>query len=149
MNRGSPEVGSRLIALAGAGTVAYGAVFLMRNFTGFIELGLPPAHVGGHPAQMRAFSPQLHSYIPHLQVALAGALMAMGVAVIALAWFGIRNRGRWALWTALVVPLTALIVGLPLHYVFGLATIGHLGPIYLEVALLLVGFVLAERALAR
>jgi len=36
----SPELGARLVALAGLGLVGYGVLFLIRNFTGFIELGL-------------------------------------------------------------------------------------------------------------
>ena len=140
------DLGSKLIALSGLGIVGYSVLFLIRNFTGFIELGLTPGHVGGTPQQIRDFSPQLFSYISHLQVALAGSMMALGVAVIALAWFGIRSGSRWALWTALVVPLIALAVGVPLHYAYGLATLGHLGPIYLNVALLFVGIAIAQRA---
>ena len=57
---------------AGLGLVAYGAVFLVRNFSGFIELGLTPAHIGATPDEIRAFSPRLFNYISHLQVAIAG-----------------------------------------------------------------------------
>jgi hypothetical protein len=35
----SPELGARLVALAGLGLVGYGVLSLIRNFTGFIELG--------------------------------------------------------------------------------------------------------------
>lgn len=139
----STELGAKLVALAGIGLVGYGVVFLIRNFTGFIELGLTPEQVGGTPEQIRAFSPHLFSYISHLQAAVAGFLIALGVAVILLAWRGIRAGQRWALWTAFLVPMIALAFGLPLHYVYGLATVGHLGPIYLDVAILLVGILLA------
>ena len=40
-------------------------------------------------------------------------------------------------------------LALPLHYVYGLATLGHLGPIYLDAVILLVGTILAQRELAR
>jgi hypothetical protein len=145
----SPELGAKLVALAGVGLVAYGVMFLIRNFTGFIELGLTPEHVGGTPEQIRAFSPHLFYYISHLQVALAGFIIAFGMAVIALAWFGIRTGERWAFWTALFVPVVAIVLALPLHYVYGLATLGHLGLIYLDVAILLIGIVVAHRGLAR
>ena len=144
----SPEVGAKLVALAGIGLVGYGIMFLIRNFTGFIELGLTPEHVGGTPEQIRAFSPHLFNYISHLQVALAAFLIAFGMALIALAWFGIRTGQRWALSTAFIAPVVAIVLGLPLHYVYGLATVGHLGPIYLDVAILLIGIVLAKRAFA-
>jgi len=141
----SAEVGATLVALSGIGLVGYGLVFLIRNFTGFIELGLTPEQVGGTPEQIRAFSPHLFHYISHLQAAVAGFLIALGVAVILLAWRGIRAGQRWALWTAFLVPMIALAFGLPLHYAYGLATLGHLGPIYLDVAILLVGIVLVAR----
>ena len=144
----SAEVGAKVVALAGIGLVGYGVVFLIRNFTGFIELGLTPEQVGGTPEQIRAFSPHLFHYISHLQAAVAGFLIALGVAVILLAWRGIRSGQRWALWTAFLGPMIALAFGLPLHYVYGLATLGHLGPIYVDVAILLVGIVLARRAFA-
>jgi len=69
--------------------------------------------------------------------------------VIALAWFGIRTGERWAFWTALFAPVVAIVLALPLHYVYGLATLGHLGLIYLDVAILLIGIVVAHRGLAR
>jgi hypothetical protein len=118
----SPDLGAKLVALSGIGLVGYGLMFLIRNFTGFIELGLTPEHVGGTPEQIRAFSPQLFYYISHLQVAVAAFFIALGVAVIALAWQGIRAGQRWALWTALLAPVIALVLGVPLHYVYGLSS---------------------------
>ncbi len=144
----SAELGAKLVTLSGIGLVGYGVMFLIRNFTGFIELGLTPEHVGGTPEQIRAFSPQLFYYISVLQVAVAAFCIALGVAVIALAWQGIRAGQRWALWTALLAPVIALVLGLPLHYVYGLATLGHLGPVYLDAAILFVGTGLAWKAFA-
>jgi len=145
----SPELGARLVALAGLGLVGYGVLFLIRNFTGFIELGLTPAHVGGTPEQIRGFSPHLFNYISHLQVAVAALLIALGVAVMAVAWQGIRTRQRWAVGTALLAPVIGIALAVPLHYTYGLATLGHLGPIYLDMVILLVGSGLAWRALGR
>ena len=144
----SARFGTNLVILAGIGLVGYGVMFLIRDFTGFIELGLTPEHVGGTPEQIRALSPHLYNYISHLQVAVAALMIALGVAVIALAWRGIRARQRWALWTAFLAPVIGVALALPLHYVYGIATIGHLGPIYLDVAILVVGTVLARRAFA-
>ncbi len=107
-NRGSAapssDLGAKLVTLAGIGLVGYGLMFLIRNFTGFIELGLTPEHVGGTPEQIQAVSPHLFYYISHLQVAVAAFIIALGVAVIALAWQGIRTGQRWALWTAFLAP---------------------------------------------
>jgi phosphoglycerol transferase MdoB-like AlkP superfamily enzyme len=141
------NLGTNLVLLAGIGLVGYGLMFLVRNFTGFIELGLTPAHVGGTPDEIRTFSPHLYNYISHLQVAVAAFIIALGIAVIALAWNGIRTGQRWALWTAFVAPVVGVGLALPLHYVYGLGTLGHLGLIYLDAAILLVGTVVAAKAL--
>ncbi|NJO41318.1 MAG: hypothetical protein HC769_12990 [Cyanobacteria bacterium CRU_2_1] len=143
------HLGSNLIALAGIGLVGYGLMFLIRNFTGFIELGLTPEHVGGTPEQIRNFSPALFNYISHLQVAVAAFIIALGVAVIPLALKGIRTGQRWALWTAFLAPVIGVGIALPLHYPYGLATLGHLGLIYLDAVILLVGTVLSYKALDR
>ena len=143
----SAEPGAKVVALAGIGLIGYGILFLIQNFTGFIELGLTPDHVGSTPEQIAAFSPQLYDYISHVQVALGGLIVALGVAVVALAWFGIRTGQKWALWTAFVAPLIALLISLPLHYIYGLDTLGHLGPIYLDVVILIVGTAMSYNAL--
>src|SRR5512138_760954 len=142
----SADLGAKFVALAGIGLIGYGILFLIQNFTGFIELGLTPDRVGSTPEQIAAFNPQLYDYISHLQVALGGLIIALGVAVIALAWFGIRTGQKWALWTAFIVPVIALLVSLPLHYVYGLDTLGHLGPIYLDVVLLIAGTMMSYNA---
>ena len=137
------SLGANLVALSGIGLVGYGIMFLIRNFTGFIELGLTPEHVGGTPAQIRGFSPDLYEYISHLQVALSGFIIALGIVVVALAWFGIRRGERWALLTAFLGPVVAVAVALPLHFPYGIGTLGHLGLIYLDALILAVGTVLA------
>jgi hypothetical protein len=143
------QLGANLVVFAGIGLVGYGLMFLVRNFTGFIELGLTPQHIGGTPEEIRAFSPHLYNYISHLQVAVAAFIIALGIAVISLAWNGIRSGQRWALWTAFSAPVVGVGVALPLHYVYGLGTFGHLGLIYLDALILLVGTVLAAKALSR
>ena len=143
------SLGTALVALSGIGLVGYGVMFLVRNFTGFIELGLTPEHVGGTPAQIRTFSPDLYEYISHLQVAVSGFIIALGVVVMALAWYGIRKGERWALWTAFLGPVIAVGVAVPLHFPYGIATIGHLGLIYLDAMILVVGTVLASAGLRK
>jgi hypothetical protein len=139
--------GANLVALAGVGLISYGLMFLVRNFTGFIELGLTPHHIGGTPEQIQSFSPNLYNYISHLQVALSGFIIALGVAVIALAWFGIRRGESWAMWTAFVAPVVAVGIALPLHFSYQIATFSHLSLIYLDAAILLVGTILSYRAI--
>src|ERR1044071_9750290 len=143
----SADLGAKVVALAGVGLVGYGILFLIQNFTGFIEIGLTPDRVGSTPEQVAAFSPQLYDYISHVQVAAGGLIIALGVTVVALAWFGIRTGQKWALWTAFLAPVIAVAISLPLHYAYGLDTLGHLGPIYLDVAILIVGTVMSYNTL--
>jgi hypothetical protein len=138
-----------MVLIAGIALIVYGAVFIWRNFNGFIELGLTPQHVGGTPDEIRAFSPRLYNYISHLQIAVAGFIIAIGVAVVSLAWNGMRHHTRWAALTVLTVIIVAVLITLPLHYVYGIATIGHLGSLYVDVALLVVGSLLSLRASAQ
>jgi hypothetical protein len=129
----------------GVGLIGYGLAFLYRNFNGFLELGLTPEQVGVTPEQIQAFNMNLYHYISHLQIAIAGFLLAVGVAVVVLAWYGIRAGHRWAAWTALLVPALAVAIALPSHYVWGFASIGHLGVVYVDATLLLVGTMLSLR----
>ena len=142
-------LGASIVALAGVGLSAYGIMFLIRNFNGFIELGITPALIGTTAEGLQRANPQLYHYISHLQVALAGFMIGLGLAVIALAWFGIRLRMRWALWTSFLAPVVAVGVALPLHYPYGFDTIGHLGLMYVDAFILLVGTLLSYNALQR
>jgi len=145
----SVKLGAATVALAGVGLIAYGTMFLIRNFYGFIELGITPDLIGTTAEGLQRANPQLYHYISHLQVALAGFIIGLGIAVSALAWFGIRNGVRWALWSAFLAPVVAVAIALPLHYPYGFDTIGHLGLIYLDGLTLLVGTVLAHNAISR
>jgi hypothetical protein len=141
--------GAAIMALGGIGFVGYGLLFLVQNFTGFLELGISRAEVDVGRADIQAFSPSLYHYISHLHIALAGFIAACGVAVAALAWFGVRRGELWAWVTAVVVPVLALAVALPAHYPWHLDTVGHLGLIYADTVLFCVGAALALATLQR
>jgi hypothetical protein len=134
-----------LIGAAGLAVVLYGIAFLVVNFTAFIELGLTPDLVGTSAA-LRVENPTLYNYLSHLQVNLAAFIIAYGIVLVALAWFPIRRGQRWAVWTVLGSALIAGAIGLPIHYVYGLATLGHLGPFYVVTVFVLVGSWLGFRS---
>jgi hypothetical protein len=135
--------GGAIMALAGVGFVGYGLLFLVQNFTGFLELGISEAEVDVGRADIQQFSPSLYHYLSHLHIALAGFIAATGVAVAALAWFGVRRGQPWAWVTAVVVPVLALAVALPAHYPYNLDTIGHLGLVYADMVLFCIGAAMA------
>lgn len=138
------RLGSALMALAGVGFIGYGFIFFVLNFTdSFLELGIGREQVDVGRSEIEEFSPDLLHYVSHLHIALSGFIAAAGIAVAALAWYGVR-RGQWWAWvTAVVVPVFGLAVALPAHYPWGFDTIGHLGLIYAATALFVVGAVLA------
>lgn len=141
---GSLRAGSTLMALAGLAFVGYAVIFFVRNFTdSFLELGITSTQVDVGRTQIQAFSPDLYEYISHLHIAVSGFIAATGLATAALAWFGVRRGEAWAYVTAVVVPVVGLAVALPAHFPYGLATIGHLGLIYLATAVFVVGAALA------
>ncbi len=121
--------GARLIALVGVVQIISNIHFLFVNFSDqFLERGISLEQVGVTKAQIRAFNPDLVNYISHLHIAIAGYGMALGLAVAALAWFGIQRGLRWAWWAGLTAIFAAAAVGLPAHFSYNLATVGHLGP---------------------
>ena len=142
------RTGSALMALAGLGFVGYGVLFFIRNFTNsFLELGIGRNEVDVGKDQIEQFSPQLYDYISHLHLAVAGFIAAAGVAVAALAWFGVRRGELWAWVTAVVVPVLGLAVALPAHYPNDFDTLGHLGLIYADTLLFVVGAAIAFQGL--
>jgi hypothetical protein len=138
------RTGAALMALAGLAFVGYAAAFLALNFTGaFVELGIGPDEVDKGRADVEAFSPQLAHYISHLHIALSGFIAATGLGIACLSWFGVRRGLRWAFVTTVLVAVVALGVSVPAHYPWGLATLGHLGPVYAAVVIFVAGAVLA------
>jgi hypothetical protein len=144
----SLQWGSWLMIAAAAGFIGYAAIFLVLNFTdSFLELGIGPEQVDVGRAEIQAFSPSLVDYIGHLHIAVSGFIASTGVAVLFLVGYGVRRGQMWAWVGAVAAPVLALVVALPAHYPAGLATIGHLGLIYLATAIFVVGALLALRGL--
>lgn len=137
------------MTVGGVGFVGYAVLFIIRTFSDrLLELGIGHGEVNVSGAQIKAFSPSLHHYLFHLQLGAGGFIAATGVAVAALSWFGVRRGLRWAFNTAVLTPVVALAIALPAHYPYHLDTAGHLGLVYADTALFLVGVVIAGRALS-
>jgi len=150
MGNAQLRYGSLLMLLGALGFVAYGVVFFVRSFSGpGFELGVTSLN-GVRPADLEAFSPAVMHYIRHLHVAVSEFIMATGIAVAALAWFGVRRRQWWAWIAAVAAPVIGLIVVVPMHYAdnFAYDHATHLGPIYLSTLVFLIGAVVAAWALA-
>ncbi|ADB61028.1 hypothetical protein Htur_2145 [Haloterrigena turkmenica DSM 5511] len=143
------RTGAVLMALAGVSFVGYGIVFLARTFfgTGF-ELGVATLN-GITPADLNAIDPAVMHYINHLHVATAAFIIATGIAITALSWYGVRAGLLWAWATAVVAAVIGLTIALPMHYMnlFAHDWLTHLGPIYLATIVFVAGAVLAFRGL--
>ncbi|MDP8992915.1 MAG: hypothetical protein M3N31_07700 [Actinomycetota bacterium] len=147
---GTLRTGSTVMTVAGLGFIGYAVIFFVRNFTdSFLELGIGPEEVNVGKDQIQGFSPSLYEYVSHLHIAVSGFIAAAGLAVVALAWFGVRRGQLWAWVTAVAVPVLGLAVALPAHYPNDFDTLGHLGLIYADTLLFVVGAVLALRALVQ
>jgi hypothetical protein len=128
--------------------VGYAVIFFVLNFTdSFLELGIGRGQVDVDKTQIEDFSPSLYHYVSHLHIAVSGFIAATGLAVAALAWFGVRRGYLWAWAAAVAAPVLGLAVALPAHYPYGFDTIGHLGLIYLATAIFVVGALLSGKAL--
>jgi hypothetical protein len=142
------RAGAGLMALAGLGFIGYGVIFFARNFTdSFLELGIGPNEVSVGKDQIQEFSPSLYHYISHLHIAVAGFIAATGLAVVFLAWFGVRRGHMWAWVGAVAAPVLGLAVALPAHYPWNLDTIGHLGLVYLATLIFVAGALFVLRPL--
>ena len=140
--------GSWLMGLAAVGFIGYAVIFAVLNFTDqFLELGIGPEQVDVGRNEIQAFSPSLFHYIGHLHLAVAGFIASTGLAVLFLVIYGVRRGEMWALVGAVAAPVLGLAVALPAHYPNGFDTVGHLGLIYLAVAIFVIGAVLAYRGM--
>lgn len=141
--------GSSLLAISGIGFIANGIAMLYRVFfTPGFEAGVE-ALGGVTRPELATTNHELLHYVDHLQVNIAGLMIAAGIAVIALSWFGVRRGQRWALATAISIPVVFLAHSLPIHQTaaFSFDTIQHLGPGVVWLPAVVVGAGLAYRGL--
>lgn len=112
------------------------------------ELGV--TDLGGHTApELATMHPAIQSYIDHLAVNVGGLMIAAGIAMGALVWFGVRKGHRWALNTAVMIPVVYALIGLPIHQTvhFDYHQLIHLGPAGIGIPLLVIGTLLAHQGL--
>jgi len=129
----------------------YAIVFFFRALSGSgFELGVATLN-GVTPEQLNKLNPAIVGYITHLHLATAGFIAATAIAVIGLAWYGVRAGAWWAWVTAVISPVVGLAVALPMHYMgaFELDWVSHLGPIYAGTLIFVVGALMVLAALMR
>lgn len=142
--------GVGLLVLTGVGFIIYGLMHLYSAFFGQdFEMGV--GLLGGATrANIATSTPDVIQFIDHLHIVLAGVLFGLGIAIVALAWYGILIGHRWAL------AITFIIAGLPLamnfliHYDPGFSydRVAHITPSVLVTLLLLGGVARAYQGLS-
>lgn len=101
---------------AGVAFIGYGVVFLIWSFVGGgFELGVTTIN-GVTRAQLTTFEPAVLHYISHLHVATAVFIISTGLAVTALASYGVRRGELWAWTTAVAASVVGPALALPMHY---------------------------------
>ena len=100
-------------------------------------------------AELAARNHELAHYVEHLHVNVAGLMVALGLAVGASAWFGVRRGQRWAWASAVAAPLVFLAHSVPVHSGAGFSydALSHLGPGLIWLPALLVGAALSHLGL--
>ena len=142
------RTGASIMTAAAIGFIGYAVLFFVRNYTdSFLELGIGPGEVSVGKDEIVEFSPSLFHYVGHLHIAVSGFIAATGLAVAALAWFGVRRGQLWAWVAAVAAPVLGLAVALPAHYPNDFDTLGHLGLIYLATLMFVLGSLLALQPL--
>jgi hypothetical protein len=143
--------GALLIAVTGVGLVGYGLTFLYATYFGSgFELGVDT--LGGVTrADLAASNPELLHYLDHLHVGLGGLLVALGVGIVALSWYGIREGRRWTLSTTFAIAAIALATNFLVHFDpgFGYDWLVHVAPSVLVTLLVLGGLAWAYRGLRK
>lgn len=137
------------MAISGIAFIGYGLVFFIWNFaTDGFELGVETLN-GVTRASLDALDPGIAHYIGHLHVATAGFIVATGIAVTGLAWYGVARGQLWAWVTAVAAAVVGLAFALPMHYfdLFEYGWVTHLGPIYLATVVFVVGALWALQAI--
>src|SRR5690349_6723377 len=137
--------GSMIMVAGAAIFLLYAIAFFFRALSGEgFELGVATLH-GATPAQLNQMNPAVVPYITHVHVALAGFIAATSIAVMSLSWFGVLAGEWWAFVTAVTVPVLALVVAIPMHYLghFEMNWVVHLGPVYLGTLIFVVGAAMA------
>lgn len=112
------------------------------------ELGV--TDLGGYTAtELAEMNPAIQSYIDHLAVNLGGLMIAAGIAMVALVWYGVRSGQLWALLSVISIPVIYALLGLSVHQTvhFHFDQLVHLGPAGVGIPLLIIGSVLAYQGI--
>ncbi len=124
-----------------AGLLGAGSAIAVIGMTGvFVDTDL--AFLGTTAAALGAASPRLLALVAHDRAGFGGALVADGLAVLAVALWGVRRGAAWVWWTLLLAGAPGFAAALGVHALIGYVDAWHLAPAVLGLALYALGLAL-------
>jgi dihydroorotate dehydrogenase len=131
---GSLAVGGVMISIIGATNV-------------FVPTDL--AYLCITPEVLNEFNERLIPVIAHDRAGFGSALLSVGLLVLMLALWGIRERERWVWWTFTIGAIPAFAAGIATHFIIGYTNFLHLSPAYFAFLLYVIGVICTAPYLLR
>ncbi|CAG9610735.1 hypothetical protein NEOCIP111885_04511 [Pseudoneobacillus rhizosphaerae] len=101
------------------------------------------------PEALNEFNERLIPVIAHDHAGFGSALLSVGLLVLMLALWGIREGERWVWWTFTIGAIPAFAAGIATHYFIGYTNFIHLLPAYFALILYVVGIICTSPFLLR
>jgi hypothetical protein len=83
-------------------------IFMNHGHALFYTARSDSVYFGASPEQLQERDPALAKYREMMLLAVAGLLVALGLAVMAIAWFAVRAGAGWGYWSIGAVGVFAL-----------------------------------------
>lgn len=93
------------------------------------------------PEMLNEFNQRLIPVIAHDRAGFGSALLSVGLLVLMLALWGIREGERWVWWTFTIGAIPAFASGLATHFLIGYTDFIHLLPAYFALLLYVSGVI--------
>ncbi|MCR2822306.1 dihydroorotate dehydrogenase [Lederbergia panacisoli] len=93
------------------------------------------------PEMLNEFNERLIPVIAHDRAGFGSALLSVGLLVLMLALWGIREGERWVWWTFTIGAIPAFLSGIITHFIIGYTDFVHLLPAYVAVVLYMIGVI--------
>lgn len=145
------ELGVALFGITGLLFIVQGLLSINRTYLkGHFETGVHDLD-GMTATELSSMYPEVADYIAHLHLSFSGLVVASGITIIALAIYGIQRRRRWALATAVLIPVVFGIAMVPVHGTvqFDYETLVHLGPAGIGTVIVIAGGVLSAIGISK
>ncbi|WP_059172335.1 dihydroorotate dehydrogenase [Bacillus sp. FJAT-27445] len=99
------------------------------------------------PEMLNAFNDKLIPVIAHDRAGFGSALLSVGLLVLMLALWGIREGERWVWWTFTIGAIPAFLSGIVTHFIIGYTDFIHLLPAYFALLLYAAGVIFTAQFL--